>query len=916
MPAPFQRLSVADFADLLKVFPFTRTVTSVHLHHTWRPNHAQFRGHDSIVAMWSYHTRERKFADIAQHMTIDPQGFLWTGRGLNVAPASASGHNGNSFSGPFMIELVGDFDRGRDTFAGPQASATWDVIKLLLAHFNLPPEAVIFHNQLAPKSCPGASFDRAAVIQLLRARATPDLTGTGDAEIVSTARRNWEVTAGARAQESLDAELEYVDELQHIYDEDRGARGLDTELTPDELDLLRGHVVNLRMGRFSSEGLMTGSEADVDRIFEECLPGWIQQLSPGARPRLMFFAHGGLVKESKALRAALATRGWWLANGVYPIYFVWETGLFETLGSMLRRGRDQTVPAGERGVIADRITDPLLEEIVRALGGQRIWGAMKASARLASAEGGGARYVARKLVEFLAGVGNNAELHAVGHSAGSIFHGYFVPTCMQLGESQFPGFRTLHLLAPAITCRDFSDLLMPLAGKPGGVYRTTMFTMRKHLERSDNCAAIYRKSLLYLVSEACEDKRKRPLLGLDESIRDDPKIKAFFGLGSNPPAAAEVVWSKSPLEDGCGASRATSHGDFDDDPATMTSVLRRVLDGCDGRPIVPFPKRTGDRDRSAGDDWLSEVDWPEGVTRKSVGLVAAAPTLEGPPGASTFVSSSTGRRIAVCVGIDAYADQPLQGCVNDARRWGATLRSLGFEVTSIENDKATRERIHGLLNDLIERSRAGDTLVFQYAGHGTQLEDLDGDELDGDTPGYDEAIVPYDYQTGAYLIDDDIAALVPKLPADVRLTFLLDCCHSGTGTRFAVGRGLQSRDTVGVKARRMIATPAMMAMHRQYRLNSAVRSLSAGSRSAVAVHTMREVALAACQSHELAYETGGAGDFTQRAHEVIARRSSGLTNAGFYEALLQAFGSSPRQRPRLDCDVTFRAAPLLGIDWK
>jgi hypothetical protein len=814
-----------------------------------------------------------------------------------------------------MIELVGDFDRGRDTFAGPQAAATWDVIKLLLAHFSLPPEAVIFHNQLAPKSCPGASFDRNAVIELLRSRTVPALVGTGDAEVVSRARRSWEAAPGARAQESLDAELDYVDELQHIHEEDRGARGIEAGLTPDELDLLRDHVVNLRMGHFSSDGLMTGSEADVDRIFEESLPAWTSRLPPEQRPKLMFFAHGGLVKESNALRAALSTRGWWLANGVYPIYFVWETGLFETIGSMLRRGRDQAAPIGERGVISDRITDPLLEEIVRALGGQRIWGAMKASARFASENGGGAWYVAKKLAEFAAGGGKEAELHAVGHSAGSIFHAHFVPTCKQLGKDTFPGFRTLHLLAPAITCSDFADLLMPLGGQAGGVERTIMFTMRKDLERGDNCAGIYRKSLLYLVSEACEDKRKTPLLGLDESIRRDQKIKAFFGLGSNPPAASEVVWSKSPLKEGCGASRATSHGDFDDDAATMTSVLRRILDRCDGRPVVPFPKRPGSRDQSLADDWLSEVDWPEGVARKPDALTVAAPTPESPAAAFTVVSASTGRRIAVCVGIDAYADQPLAGCVNDARRWGATLRSLGFEVKSIENEKATREGIQGLLTDLIKGSRSGDTLVFQFAGHGTQLEDLDGDELDGDTPGYDEAIVPYDYQTGAYLIDDDIAALVKKLPADVRLTFLLDCCHSGTGTRFAVGGGLQSREAAGVKARRIIATPAMMAMHRHYRLSSAVRKFSGGARSGAAVHTMREVALAACQSHELAYETGGAGDFTQRAHEVIARRTAVLTNAGFYEALLQAFGSNPRQRPRLDCDVTFRMAPLLGIDW-
>ena len=111
MPAPFKRLSVPEFALLLERFPFSRHVTSVHMHHTWRPNHAQFRGHDSIVSMWRFHTKERGFSDIAQHLTIDPEGFVWTGRNWNARPASANGFNGNSARGPFMFEIIGDFDQ-------------------------------------------------------------------------------------------------------------------------------------------------------------------------------------------------------------------------------------------------------------------------------------------------------------------------------------------------------------------------------------------------------------------------------------------------------------------------------------------------------------------------------------------------------------------------------------------------------------------------------------------------------------------------------------------------------------------------------------------------------------------------------------------------------------------------------------
>jgi len=61
--------------------------------------------------------------------------------------------------------------------------------------------------------------------------------------------------------------------------------------------------------------------------------------------------------------------------------------------------------------------------------------------------------------------------------------------------------------------------------------------------------------------------------------------------------------------------------------------------------------------------------------------------------------------------------------------------------------------------------------------------DLDADEEDRE----DEAICPVDFATGALYIDDDIARVLRQLPDGVNLSFFMDCCHSGTNTRFAVG---------------------------------------------------------------------------------------------------------------------------------
>src|SRR5687767_2587466 len=98
MPQPFHQLTLEEFIDLLTRFPFTRRCDAVHMHHTWRPNHKQYKGLATIESMWRFHTENKGWSDIAQHITIAPDGTIWTGRDWNHPPASALGFNGNTHS--------------------------------------------------------------------------------------------------------------------------------------------------------------------------------------------------------------------------------------------------------------------------------------------------------------------------------------------------------------------------------------------------------------------------------------------------------------------------------------------------------------------------------------------------------------------------------------------------------------------------------------------------------------------------------------------------------------------------------------------------------------------------------------------------------------------------------------------------
>jgi hypothetical protein len=158
MDRRFAAYTLDEFSDVLDRFVFSRRIDVVHMHHTWRPNHAQWRGEPSVVAMWRFHTETNGWSDIAQHVTIAPDGSIWEGRDWNARPASASGHNGSSTSGPFMFETVGDFDVGRDVLSGPQRDAVVGVIARVLQRFGLGSESVHFHREMTTlKTCPGTS---------------------------------------------------------------------------------------------------------------------------------------------------------------------------------------------------------------------------------------------------------------------------------------------------------------------------------------------------------------------------------------------------------------------------------------------------------------------------------------------------------------------------------------------------------------------------------------------------------------------------------------------------------------------------------------------------------------------------------------------------------------------------------------
>ncbi|MCX6677534.1 MAG: caspase family protein [Methanothrix sp.] len=164
---------------------------------------------------------------------------------------------------------------------------------------------------------------------------------------------------------------------------------------------------------------------------------------------------------------------------------------------------------------------------------------------------------------------------------------------------------------------------------------------------------------------------------------------------------------------------------------------------------------------------------------------------------------------ALIVGINDYAPigaggPDLRGCVNDAVDMATTLRDLGIVPANpavmhiVTDGRATRATILSELGWLVKGAKKGDLLVFYYSGHGSQLPDLTGEELDKK----DETICPHDFATAGMIKDDDLRAIFAGIAAGVNLEVLLDSCHSGTGTRDLAalcGEGIPEEERVTIR---------------------------------------------------------------------------------------------------------------------
>jgi len=193
-----------------------------------------------------------------------------------------------------------------------------------------------------------------------------------------------------------------------------------------------------------------------------------------------------------------------------------------------------------------------------------------------------------------------------------------------------------------------------------------------------------------------------------------------------------------------------------DDDLTFKDVLMKMRDMLDTKGFAQIPQLSASRD--------IDVDTKFDITPDDF----------------------SGTKRAVLIGINYVGqDGELAGCHNDVLNMKEYLMDVHeFEEDNIHvllddgvHEDPTSENIIAAYRRIVAESVDGDCVYCHYSGHGGKVRDDNGDEADG----YDETLVPLDFQEAGQIRDDDLLkTLVIPMRKGVFVTSVMDCCHSGT----------------------------------------------------------------------------------------------------------------------------------------
>jgi hypothetical protein len=336
---------------------------------------------------------------------------------------------------------------------------------------------------------------------------------------------------------------------------------------PNRSDIV-GHFINIDDGRYVTNGRYASpTEAEMAETVKR-----LTGEGAGAKgyDHLVIYCHGGLnsVDDEASRIGAWQRRSIFTRNGIYNFHLMWGSDFVdEAFGAFSR---------SQAGRAAGVVGDILFETGAGRALGNRAWRNMKQDASAAfsgdSDYDGGFKGLP-PLLRALDKAGG-PKLHLVGHSAGSIVLGRLLSALKRFGLSDLE-IGGIHLMAPACTVEFFNTHYSDYLAGRGALKladKLYIYAMSDELELKDTVGLTgfpspYGRSLLYLVSRAYEDVPKTPIAGME-----------IFASGLKPSSKLKIDYARSAV------TASTSHGGFDNDAVTLTSIMGRILQGAVPKP--------------------------------------------------------------------------------------------------------------------------------------------------------------------------------------------------------------------------------------------------------------------------------------------------------------------------------------------
>jgi hypothetical protein len=240
---------------------------------------------------------------------------------------------------------------------------------------------------------------------------------------------------------------------------------------------------------------------------------------------------------------------------------------------------------------------------------------------------------------------------------------------------------------------------------------------------------------------------------------------------------------------------------------------------------------------------------------------------------------------ALLVGIDNYVPPipALQGCVNDINAIETYLQTQidgewKLNYKKLTDEQATRQAIIDGFQQYLTQANENDIALFYYSGHGGQ-EKAPSEFWKLEPDGLDETLVCYDSRTlGNHdLADKELRYLLAQVAKkNPRVIVILDCCHSGSGTRnIPQGVRLAPEDT-----RERDLSSFIFVEDRNFNYLLSTSEQVKEKKTGLELPKGNHILLAACRDYQYAREYRGDNGETRGAFSYFLLKSLEQTNGG------------------------------------